>query len=80
MFSVFRTATPGAPAPTLEGYAQGAGCALVCDFSSSDEFEAALIAERRAAGRYRPKRHRKRMAAYLLAATLALAIIVALAV
>ena len=45
----------------LEGYAERAGYALACPFSSSDEFEAALIAERRAAGVYGPRRHRKQM-------------------
>lgn len=30
-----------------------AGCALACAYSSSDEYEAAIIAERRAAGMYR---------------------------
>jgi hypothetical protein len=29
-----------------------AGCALACPFSSSDELEGAIIAARRAAGRY----------------------------
>ncbi len=36
----------------LEAFAQSAGQALACAFSSSDEYEAALIAERRAEGRY----------------------------
>ena len=36
----------------LEAFAQSAGRALACAFSSSDEYEAALIAERRAEGRY----------------------------
>jgi hypothetical protein len=78
MFGVFRTAAQIAPSVTLEGYAQGAGCALACDFSSSDEFEAALIAERRAEGRYGPRRYRARMLACALAAALALAIVAAL--
>ena len=34
----------------------GAGLALACSYSSSDEYEAAIIAERRAAGAYAPKR------------------------
>jgi hypothetical protein len=34
----------------------GAGLALACTYSSSDEYEAAIIAERRAAGAYAPKR------------------------
>jgi hypothetical protein len=44
----------------LEGCAESAGRALACAFSSSDEFEAALIAERRAEGRYGPRKYRKR--------------------
>ncbi len=44
---------------TLEAYAERAGAALACAYSSSAEFDAALIAERRAAGVYGPKRHRK---------------------
>jgi hypothetical protein len=44
----------------LEGCAESAGRALACTFSSSDEFEAALIAERRAEGRYGPRKYRKR--------------------
>jgi len=45
----------------LEAYAQRAGAALACAYSSSAEYDAALIAERRAAGVYGPKRHRKQM-------------------
>jgi hypothetical protein len=40
------------PAVPLEAFAESAGRALACMFSSSDEYEAALIAERRAEGRY----------------------------
>jgi hypothetical protein len=36
----------------LEAFAESAGRALACAFSSSDEYEAAIIAERRAEGRY----------------------------
>lgn len=39
--------------PTLENETALAGCALGCAWSSSDEFEAAIIDERRAAGMYR---------------------------
>ncbi len=35
-----------------------AGTALACLFSSSDEFEAAVIRMRRAQGAYRARRHR----------------------
>jgi len=37
---------------SLEFTAQQAGSALACDFTSSAEYEAALIQERRDAGRY----------------------------
>jgi hypothetical protein len=47
----------------LEAYAERAGAAMACAFSSSAEFDAALIAERRAAGVYGPRRHRKHMLA-----------------
>jgi hypothetical protein len=49
----------------LEIYAERAGAALACAFSSSAEFEAALIATRRAAGVYGPRRYRRR---YFIAA------------
>lgn len=45
----------------LEAYAERAGAALACVYSSSAEFDAALIAERRAAGVYGPKRRRRQM-------------------
>jgi hypothetical protein len=45
----------------LEAYAERAGAALACAYSSSAEFDAALIAERRAAGVYGPRRHRRHM-------------------
>jgi hypothetical protein len=48
---------------TLEHCARSAGAALACAYSSSAEYDAALIAERRAAGVYGPKRHRKQMLA-----------------
>jgi hypothetical protein len=38
--------------PDVEALAESAGQALACGFSSSDEYEAAVIAERRAEGRY----------------------------
>jgi hypothetical protein len=41
--------------------AERAGLALACFFSSSAEFDAALISERRAAGIYGPKRRRGQM-------------------
>jgi len=50
-------------ADTLEAHAQRAGTALACAYSNSAEFDAALIAERRAAGVYGPRRHRRQMLA-----------------
>jgi hypothetical protein len=41
----------------LEASVARAGMTLACPFSSSDEFEAELIRERRAAGFYGPSRH-----------------------
>ncbi|MFN3656440.1 MAG: hypothetical protein ACK4UO_04185 [Pseudolabrys sp.] len=49
-------------ADALQAHAERAGLALACAYSSSDEFNAALIAERRAAGIYGPRRLRRRMA------------------
>lgn len=44
----------------LEAYAARAGAAMACVYSSSAELDAALIAERRAAGVYGPRRRRDR--------------------
>jgi hypothetical protein len=46
---------------SLEVCAERAGAALACEYANSTEFDAALIAARRAAGVYGPKRHRRRM-------------------
>jgi hypothetical protein len=56
---------PDADLLALEVCAERAGAALACAYSSSAEFDAALIAERRAAGVYGPRRHRRQ---WLLAA------------
>ena len=64
----------------LEAYAEHAGAALACAYSSSAEFDAALIAERRAAGVYGPKRHRKRMLATIAGVAAGLTVIVFLIV
>ena len=45
--------------PTLESTAARAGCAMACPFSSSDEFEAAVISSRRRAGAFWPVRLRR---------------------
>jgi hypothetical protein len=65
----------GADALQLEAYAERAGAALACAYSNSAEFDAALIAARRAAGIYGPRRHRRQMLATAagLAAGLAIA-------
>ncbi|MGB8562020.1 MAG: hypothetical protein WCD83_01180 [Pseudolabrys sp.] len=46
---------------SLEVCAERAGAALACEFANSAEFDAALIAARRAAGVYGPKRHSRQM-------------------
>lgn len=60
---------------SLELQAQGAGAALACAYSSSAEYDAALIAERRAAGVYGPRRHRKQMVATAAGVAAGLAVI-----
>jgi hypothetical protein len=52
---------PNGDAIALETAAERAGCALACIYSSAAEFDAALIAARRAAGVYGPRRHRRQM-------------------
>lgn len=64
----------------LEAYAERAGAALACAYSSSAEFDAALIAARRAAGVYGPRRHRKQKLAAALGIAAGLAVIVFLVV
>ena len=46
----------------LQINAERAGAALACPFSSSDEFEAAVIRSKRRAGVYGPRRHRRHVA------------------
>jgi hypothetical protein len=58
----------------LEGTVARAGCALACPFSSSDEFEAAVVKSKLAAGIYGPKRRRRHML-YVVAASSALAVL-----
>ncbi|HZQ11513.1 MAG TPA: hypothetical protein VFB31_01745 [Pseudolabrys sp.] len=60
--------------------ANAAGAAWACAFSSSAEYDAALIAERRAAGVYGPKRRRRQMLVSAAAMAAALAVIVLLIV
>ena len=80
---MLRTANSGHPDAAilaLEAYAERAGAALACAYSSSAEFDAALIAERRAAGVYGPKRRRKQMLVTAAGVAAALAFIVFLIV
>jgi hypothetical protein len=43
----------------LEANLERAGCSLACPFTSSSEFEAAVIRAKRLAGVYGPRRHRR---------------------
>jgi hypothetical protein len=69
---------PEADLFALEAHA--AGSALACAYSSSAEFDAALIAERRAAGIYGPRRRRRQMLATAAAIAAAITVIVLLLV
>jgi hypothetical protein len=60
----------------LEACAERAGAALACAYSSSAEFDAELIAERRAAGVYGPRRQRRRILATAAGIAAALAAII----
>jgi hypothetical protein len=60
MLLLSHAARPNADLLRLEANIERARLALACPFSSSAEFDAALIAARRAAGVYGPRRHRKR--------------------
>ncbi len=51
--------SPRGDALALEAHAAHAGLALACAYSSSAEFDAELIAARRAAGVYGPRRYRR---------------------
>ena len=73
-----RSTPPRADLFALEAHA--AGAALACAYSSSAEFDAALIAERRAAGVYGPRRHRKQMLVTVAGIAAALTVIVLLVV
>lgn len=61
---------------SLEAYAEHAGEALACVYSSSSEFDAALIAQRRAEGAYGPKRQRRQMLVALAGVAAGLVVIV----
>ena len=68
-----------ASTPSLEADAAFAGLALACPFSSSAEFDAALIAERRAAGVYGPRRQRKQTLTAIAGVAAGLAVLLLLA-
>jgi hypothetical protein len=59
----------------LKAHVERAGCALACAFASSEEFEAAIIRSKRAAGVYGPKRWRRQLAMTTAAATVLLALL-----
>jgi hypothetical protein len=80
MSRITHSGRPDAAVLALEAYAQRAGAALACVYLSSAEFDAALIAERRAAGVYGPKRYRKRKLATLAGVAAGLAVIIFLIV
>lgn len=60
----------------LEANVARAGAALACAYSSSAEFDAALIAARRAAGVYGPRRHRRQILATVAGVAAGLAVVV----
>ena len=62
----------------LEDSVARAGFALACCYTTSDEYEAELIAARRAAGVYGPKR--RRWKTRFLAVTVGIAVVVILIV
>jgi hypothetical protein len=66
---------PAADVVALEAHAERAGAAWACAYSSSAEFDAALIAARRAAGVYGPRRHGRQVIT-LAGVTAGLAVIV----
>ncbi len=59
----------------LEAIADQAGRALACTYSNAAEFDAALIAARRAAGVYGPRRRRRQMLVSAAAVAAALAVL-----
>lgn len=59
----------------LEACAAHAGAAMACVYSSSAEYDAALIAQRRAAGVYGPRRYRRQQFAAVAGVIAGLAVI-----
>jgi hypothetical protein len=74
---VLSHASANEAALSLEAHARHAGSAWGCQYSSSAEYDAALIAERRAAGLYGPKRQRRQMFTAAAGIAAGLAVIVA---
>ena len=70
----------GADFQALELTAQRAGSAWACIFASSEEYEAALIREQRAAGCYGRTRERQRLWLILAAGAAAVVLLVLLLV
>ena len=67
---------PAIPQPvSLDVCADQARAALACAYSSSAEFDAALIADRRAAGVYGPKRQRRQVLAAVAGVAAGLAVL-----
>ena len=61
MWQTLSPVRPKADVLALQMDAERAGLAWACPFSSSDEFEAAVISSRRRAGVYGPRRMRRHM-------------------
>lgn len=60
-----RSQTPTAALMSLEAAAASARSGFACMFSTSDEYETALITERRAQGRYAQPRYNWRVIAFV---------------
>ena len=75
MWQPWTPSRPRADMLALQVSAERAGCALACPFSSSDEFEAAIIRGKLDAGVYGPKRRRR----YALYAGTAMSVLAVLA-
>ena len=75
MWQPWTPSRPRADLLALQISAEHAGSALACSFSSSDEFEAAIVRSKIDAGVYGPRR-RRRFAIYAGAAASVLAVVV----
>ena len=80
MFGRISSGPAGDQGVVLEAFAARAGAAMGCVFSSSAEYDAALIAERRAAGVYGPRRHRRQKLATAAAIAAGLAVVIFLTI